>query len=71
LLLMAIFGRWRLLAAPQSRRGRLAMACVYGGLAVVAIVVGVLLGFTGFFKHFDQHNPALMRALVAKLSFCR
>ena len=71
LLLLAIVGGWRLLAAPQSRRGRLAMAWVYGGLAVVTIVAGVLLGFTGYFKHFDQHNPALMRALVAKLSFCR
>ena len=47
------------------------MACLYGGLALATIVAGVLLGFTGYFKHFEEHNPTLMRALVAKLSFCR
>src|SRR5262245_46794165 len=70
-LLLAIFGGWKLLAAPASAWGRRAMAWLFGGLAVATIVAGVLLGFTGYFKHFEQHNPALTRALVAKLSLCR
>jgi hypothetical protein len=70
-LLLAIFGGWRLLAAPASARGRRAIAWLYGVLAVTTIVAGVLLGFTGYFKHFEQHNPPLTRALIAKLSFCR
>jgi len=70
-LLLAIFGGWKLLAAPASAWGRRAISWLFGGLAVATIVAGLLLGFTGYFKHFEQHNPALTRALVAKLSFCR
>jgi len=70
-LLLAIFGGWRLLAAPSTARGRGAMAWAYAALAVATIVAGVLLGFGGYFRHFEQHNPALMRALVDKLSVCR
>jgi len=66
LLLLAIFGGWRLLAAPQSRRGRLAMAWVYGGLAVVTIVAGVLLGFTGYFKHFIDDLIEVVRRYVTR-----
>jgi hypothetical protein len=70
LLLIAIFGAWRLLAAPATRRGRRAMAWLYGLLAVSTIVAGVLLGFSGYFKHFEHHNPTLWRALRATLSVC-
>jgi hypothetical protein len=70
-LLLAIFGGWRLLAAPAHVRGRRAMACAYALLATATIVAGVLLGFGGYFRHFDQHNPALMRDLVKTLSVCR
>jgi len=70
-LLLAIFGGWKLLAAPASAWGRRAISWLFGGLAVATIVAGLLLGFTGYFKHFEQHNPALTRALIAKLSFCR
>ncbi|HMF44240.1 MAG TPA: hypothetical protein VKQ32_26390 [Polyangia bacterium] len=70
LLLVAIFGGWRLLAAPASARGRRATAWLFGTLAVATIVAGVLLGFTGYFKHFDRHNPLLMHALQAHLGLC-
>jgi hypothetical protein len=70
-MLMAIFGGWRLLAAPASARGRRAAAWVYGLLAATTIVAGVLLGFGGYFKHFERHNPALTEKLAAKLSVCR
>jgi hypothetical protein len=70
-LLLAIFGSWRLLATPSSARGRRATAWAYGLLATSTIVAGVLLGFGGYFRHFEQHNPALLRSLVAALSVCR
>jgi len=70
-VLLAIFGGWRLLAAPSSARGRRVMAWTYGLLALATIVAGVLLGFGGYFRHFEQHNPTLLRSLVAKLSVCR
>jgi hypothetical protein len=71
ILLLAIFGGWRLLAAPSTPIGRRAISWVYGVLAVSTIAAGVLLGFGGYFKHFERHNPALMHALEAALSLCR
>jgi hypothetical protein len=47
------------------------MAWTYGLLATSTIVAGVLLGFGGYFRHFEQHNPALLRSLVTTLSVCR
>lgn len=70
LLLLAIFGGWRLLAAPSTPLGRRAMACLYGLLAASTIVAGVLLGFGGYFNHFEHHNPALFHALQSALSVC-
>ena len=70
-LLLAIFGGWRFLAAPSSAGGRRAIAWTYGLLATSTIVAGVLLGFGGYFRHFEQHNPALLRSLVTSLSVCR
>jgi hypothetical protein len=71
ILLLAIFGGWRLLAAQACARGRRAVACGYVLLATATIVAGVLLGFGGYFRHFEQHNPTLMRNLVKALSVCR
>jgi hypothetical protein len=70
-LLLAIFGGWRLLAVPASARARRAAAVAYGLLAAATIVAGVLLGFTGYFKHFEQNSPALMAALVKTFNLCR
>ena len=69
-MLLAIFGGWWLLRAPASTRGRRAASWLYGLLAVATIVAGVLLGFGGYFKHFERHNPPLMHKLVDKLSVC-
>jgi hypothetical protein len=71
LLLIAIFTSWKVLAAPLPRAARRAIAWLYGLLAVSTIVAGVLLGFTGYFKHFERHNPALLRTLEKNLSVCR
>ena len=70
-LLLAIFGGWRLLSAPSTPRGRRVVAGVYLALALVTIVIGVLLSFTGYFKHFERHNPALFHTLQTTLSVCR
>jgi hypothetical protein len=69
-LLLAIFGGWRLLAAPSTPIGRRSIAWLYGTLAVATIVAGVLLGFGGYFKHFEHHNPALLHALQSARSVC-
>jgi hypothetical protein len=69
-MLVAIFGGWWLLRAPATARGRRAAAWLYALLAVMTIAAGVLLGFGGYFKHFERHNPALMHKLVSKLSVC-
>ena len=71
LQLIAIFASWRLLIAPTRPLLRRAMAWLYAALAVATIVAGVLLGFTGYFKHFQQHNPELYYALRDNLSVCR
>jgi hypothetical protein len=71
LLLIAIFGAWRLLAAARRPGPRRALAGLYAALAVSTIVAGVLLGFSGYFGHFEQHNPNLYYALRDSLNFCR
>jgi hypothetical protein len=43
---------------------------VFGLLAALTIVVGVLLGFDGYFHHFQRHNPALMQSLNSHLDIC-
>jgi hypothetical protein len=70
-LLIATFGAWRLLAAPTRPGRRRALAWLYGGLAMSTIVAGVLLGFTGYSNHFEQHNPDLYHALRDRLSICQ
>ena len=71
LLLIAIFVSWKVLSAPLPPAARRAIAWLYGLLAAATIVAGLLLGFTGYFKHFERHNPALLRTLEKNLSVCR
>jgi hypothetical protein len=71
LLLLATFGAWRLLATASTPRARRALSWLYAILAVTTIVAGVLLGFGGYFKHFEHHNPALLHTLQSALSLCR
>jgi hypothetical protein len=68
--LLAIIGGWRLLAAPASRGGRRAAAWLFGLLAAATVAAGVLLGFTGYFKHFERHNPKLLHVLQRHLDVC-
>jgi hypothetical protein len=70
LLLIAILSGWLLLSAPASRAGRGAACTLYAVLAAASVASGILLGFGGYFDHFDRHNPALMSQLRDALSIC-
>jgi hypothetical protein len=72
LLLLAVVGAWAWLAAFRCRRrpARWLSRAVFGLLAALTIVVGVLLGFDGYFHHFQRHNPALMQSLNSHLDIC-
>ena len=39
-------------------------------LVAVSLVVGVLFGFSGYFNHFQRHNPALLQSLQGHLNVC-
>jgi hypothetical protein len=38
---------------------------------VVSLAIGMALGFTGYFNHFDRHNPALIKGLRKSIGVCR
>jgi hypothetical protein len=70
LLLLAIVGAWAWLAAfcrPPARAGA-ALAWVLLGAASIA--GGALLGFTGYFSHFQRHNPALLQTVQKHTRVC-
>ncbi|HTA21386.1 MAG TPA: hypothetical protein VK989_18970 [Polyangia bacterium] len=71
LVLVGILGAWWLLdrARAVAWRRRVAAAVVVG-LSVGTIVIGLLLGYEGYGKHFATNNPNLDEALRAKLSWC-
>ena len=72
LLLLAVVGAWSWLAAFRLRRRsrRALAAAVFCVPAAVTVVVGVLLGFGGYFHHFQRHNPALLQSLQQHLDLC-
>ena len=72
LLLLAVVGAWAWLAAFRLRRRslRASALAVFAVLAAVAMVVGVLFGFSGYFHHFQRHNPALLQSLQQHLDLC-
>jgi hypothetical protein len=59
------YGRLR---ERPSRRRLVVAAAVVLGLATIA--AGLALGFEGQYRHFHQHNPALLDHLEKALSFC-
>jgi hypothetical protein len=67
---LAIVGSWRFLEAPASRAGRVVAWALTVAAALATIGVGLALGFTGYFNHFERHNPALMRKFKDELSVC-
>jgi hypothetical protein len=55
-------------ARPALRRLVVAAACL---LAIPSVGVGVALGITGQYPHFEPNNPPLYQKLVRRLSVCR
>jgi hypothetical protein len=70
-LLLAAIAGWWLLTLPATRTGRTLARAGYATLAVVTIIVGVLLGFGGYFDHYGRHNPALKQSLERTFTVCR
>jgi hypothetical protein len=70
-LLLATLGGWKLLSAPASAAGRMTAGALYVVLALLTIVAGVLLGFSGgYFEQFKRHNPSLIHHLEQTFSVC-
>lgn len=71
LFLAATLASWWVLRTPRSRRGRIATSVLVAALAAASIVVGVLLGFVGYFDNFMRHNPTLMTHMKQMFDVCR
>jgi hypothetical protein len=70
LLPLAAMGGWWLVGlSPRPARRRAAIA-VFVTLAFVSVAIGAALGFTGYFNHFDRHNPTLIKTLRKKVGVC-
>jgi len=63
LFVMACVGAWSWLAAFRRRPTRAIAIGVFLLLAAATIAAGALMGVTGYFAHFQTHNPALMKTL--------
>jgi hypothetical protein len=70
LVLLALLGALALryhrfgLAAPRAVSG------LAGALGLATMIMGLLLGYQGYNRHFHAYNPKLDRKLVTALSFC-
>ena len=71
ILLLAIVGGWRWLALFRRSPARFAATGLFVTLALLTVVAGALLGFTGYFNHFSRHNPALLQSLQKYSHVCR
>jgi hypothetical protein len=69
-MLLAIWGGWSLLAAARAGWPRRTVLVFLIGLAAATVLVGLLLGFTGYDEMFKNHNPALYQKLRHRLAFC-
>jgi hypothetical protein len=72
LVLLGILGTWWLYMRVRDNRllRRLVMAAAVG-TSVATIVIGLLLGYEGYNRHFHRFNPELDERLVRVLSVCR
>lgn len=71
LLPLAAMGGWWLIGAAPSRAWRRAALSLFVATSVVSVAIGMALGFTGYFNHFDRHNPALIKGLRKSIGVCR
>jgi len=73
LVMLSFVGAWTLerMMAPRTRAARWAFRVPLIALAVLTLLIGTALGFTGYYKVFDIANPSLMAKLRATLHVCR
>jgi hypothetical protein len=73
LALSGMLGAWWLTDRAQERHRALRIVAVaaIATLALWTVVMGGLLGFTGYIDHFRRHNPELLDRLDSALSVCR
>jgi len=73
LALSGLLGAWWLAGRARGHHPALRILLVTAivALALWTVVIGGLLGFTGYIEHFQKFNPALMDRLQASLSLCR
>ena len=55
------------LQVSRPRRARL-LGALAGGLAVLSVCFGVALGFSGYYQHFERHNPGFVEFLRGRVS---
>jgi hypothetical protein len=69
LVCLAAVAGWRALGLP-GRAWRAATRILFVTLSVGSIVIGALMGFSGYFARFEFQNPALMKQLGDAFNFC-
>ncbi len=71
MVLLATWGAWSLYLAVRHRPWpRRATTTVIVGVGVATIVLGMLLGMTGYNEMFRHHNPPLYERMVHAFSVC-
>jgi hypothetical protein len=71
LLMLALWGAWSLYMSVRDRPWpRRAVTVAIVGITVATIVIGLLLGVTGYNGMFERNNPALFQRLARAFSMC-
>ena len=71
LILLGTWGAWSLYWSVRDRPWpRRATTVAIVGVAVATIVIGLLLGVTGYNKMFELHNPRFHQRMVQAFSLC-
>ena len=69
-ILAAVLGLWSIILGvrdnPVLRRALVGLSWM---LAAVSVGISLMLGITGYYNHFELHNPALFQALRALFSW--
>ena len=71
IILLGLWGAWSLYQGARDRpRTRRTIAAAIYAFSAVTVVIGLLLGMTGYGGIFEKYNPALYARMVGALSLC-
>jgi hypothetical protein len=70
LVLLGILGAFTLYSWSKTKVARRLVATVFIALSAGTIIIGLLLGYQGYIRHFHLFNPELDAKLTRALSFC-